>query len=794
MPVKSVYNFVPAPKESEVFCPDWANHVNHDLPFSDGESGEIDITITAETPIFIRNGHSKEEEMNEFAHYVINGEKKYFIPATSLKGMFRNVLEIMTNSKLSQLNNHRHAIRQIMKTKDTVIDEGYELSQDEVKRQIQCGYLIKRGEKYFIHSCGAPLKIRYTDIDGKFKKGFEKQFGVSDEANIKENFGNRTAAYKYKLLEGKELEGRFEIHPLDEDEKQKSWMSKFQPLRYARYCNESEENSFDGRIVLVGQASNYNISTARRGEYVFRGKKSEVLGNDKNSIEVPIDKIDDFKFVNRDEKGESQELKDWAFWKKHIIEGIPVFFRVKEIKGNIEIIDFGLSFMYKQPARYKVKDFLLKYSEKMDLAETIFGSINKGQESKGRVFIGHACCIEEAPKVLDKVVVTLGSPKSSFTPFYLKQDGGNGKTKSFNTYNSYNVELKGFKRYPMKKKILPHLGESEKLQSHFIPLNAGNKFKAIVRFHNLRPLELGALLSTITLGNTDATFHNLGYAKPLGYGFIKINNIKLSGVKKELLHYTKIFIVEMLARFGESWKNRINELLSMSIVPDTNMQFQLEYNDLKDFQEIKNNGEYLQDYTAYGTNYNYKPNFNEDASSRILEIKKEQEYRLERIKLLKEELEELKSQNKFEDAIQKIMELNSIERVENLNNEILGIQNLQKNYLDEKNRIIQEQNQREQKVQNARAGLPPEWQSVDSFQNISKRIEKWVKLQENQIVSDHLKTELSIVLEAIIQIELNNKKKKNWEGDFDKNNNWKRIIEWLGHSLAKELFNKLMNV
>ena len=61
MPVKSPYNFVPAPTEDEVFYPDWADQVSYDIPFSDGESGEIEFTITAETPIFVRNGHSRED-------------------------------------------------------------------------------------------------------------------------------------------------------------------------------------------------------------------------------------------------------------------------------------------------------------------------------------------------------------------------------------------------------------------------------------------------------------------------------------------------------------------------------------------------------------------------------------------------------------------------------------------------------------------------------------------------------------------------------------------------------------
>lgn len=102
--VKSPYNFVPAPTESEVYKPEWANQISHDIPFSDGESGEITLKITAETPIFIRNGHAKDVEENEFSHIIANGKKQYFIPATSIKGMLRNVLEIMSFSRMKQVD------------------------------------------------------------------------------------------------------------------------------------------------------------------------------------------------------------------------------------------------------------------------------------------------------------------------------------------------------------------------------------------------------------------------------------------------------------------------------------------------------------------------------------------------------------------------------------------------------------------------------------------------------------------------------------------------------------------
>ena len=84
--ITAPYNFVPL--NNEVFYPSWSQQVSHDIPFEDGESGVIDITITAKSPIFIRNHSSdKDKPSNEFCHFVNSDEaKEFYIPGSSLKG------------------------------------------------------------------------------------------------------------------------------------------------------------------------------------------------------------------------------------------------------------------------------------------------------------------------------------------------------------------------------------------------------------------------------------------------------------------------------------------------------------------------------------------------------------------------------------------------------------------------------------------------------------------------------------------------------------------------------------
>ncbi len=101
--IKAPFNFVPL--NDKVFFPDWADEISHDIPFEDGESGTIELELTAMTPIFVRNGHTKEdadlkEKSDAYTSFSKDQDGNYFIPATSVKGMIRNVLEIISFGKM----------------------------------------------------------------------------------------------------------------------------------------------------------------------------------------------------------------------------------------------------------------------------------------------------------------------------------------------------------------------------------------------------------------------------------------------------------------------------------------------------------------------------------------------------------------------------------------------------------------------------------------------------------------------------------------------------------------------
>jgi len=98
--ITAPFNFVPL--SEKVFFPEWSEQVSHDIPFSDGESGVIDITITAKSPIFIRNHYVEGDDFytdnggNKISTEFCHSKGTPYIPATSVKGMVRGVLEIMS--------------------------------------------------------------------------------------------------------------------------------------------------------------------------------------------------------------------------------------------------------------------------------------------------------------------------------------------------------------------------------------------------------------------------------------------------------------------------------------------------------------------------------------------------------------------------------------------------------------------------------------------------------------------------------------------------------------------------
>lgn len=673
MAIKSPFNFVPV--SDKVFFPDWASQISQDVPFRDGLSGTIDLKITAETPIFIRNGHTKKdvevenEEYDSFS-FVRDaaGNKRYFIPATSIKGEVRSVLETFSFGKLHVDPAARWARR------DLNDSDNYPLIKNQ--KAIHCGWLKSDGESYTVKDCGRPLYIEHDDIDTFLKDHiFERAF-KADKAGVgqlKEN--QKTAQYKYNLLKDRGFDEQC-LHNLSFD---------FVRVRgngsdAVRY---STRGSIEGTIVLTGQPSKWDKrSLGKHYEFVFEDH------NAATTYEYSERELKELRFIYDQDK----EQKQWKWLQGRINSeyGAPVFFRLdgKTIK------DLGFAYLYKLPYEKSIEKCLSREhrdNSKPDLAECIFG-YSYGQNSlKGRVHFGNAFA-EGDVMVLSPVKLILASPKASYYPEYIKQSGG-----GYKTYD--NGELAGRKRYYLRDKLWEKsaiVKDVDTQNTTIYPLDKGTEFGSLISFHNLRPEELGALLAALTFAGGKTNRHQLGMAKPYGYGKCRYDvklSVEPSPIEQEapnndIGYYVALFELKMDEWFlGSKWisMREVKELLALSSKScddaDAFKYMRLEMSGVNEFVDAKKKKEYLHPASELLNGSSFSRDaaidkYKEDIKKELADKAAEQQAAAATAR--KKKLDECES---------RIANCETDKEVDDINNELKDLKNTLGNFPEEQSRI-----------------------------------------------------------------------------------------------------------
>ncbi len=458
MLITTPYNFVPL--NDKIYIPGWWKQVNQDVPFSDGEDGIIEVYITNISPLFVRNGTADRINKEEFSSHIIDekGNRHYFIPGTSIKGAIRSNMEVLSFAKLDKYNKDSFGYRDITLTE----------YHNKISDRVKCGWLEKDNNgKYQLTPCGKPIKVHHELIKTKiptFYKGQNNQTAECKQLSVKQNE---------------------ELYPI---------------VDWCEYDLPDDKY----RLVCTGYMN------SKLHEYIFSENRGEC-------IELSDDLMKTFNKVHEHSSYYSKSAGNSGFLKKRLEERkeIPVFYLTDE-DGNIE--SMGLTYNYKLPYKNNVESCIHQdKTEGDDLPSTIFGHISSNS-SKGRVQVGNAFCeklIKDEECI--KVSGVLGEPRASFYPFYLKQNG-----PKLRNYNAVNPEIAGRKHYRIHKgstvSALPKGNGNEKTTSNFRPIPRGNTFKCRISVHNLKPAEIGAIISSLTFNETSGTYLNLGLAKSFGYG------------------------------------------------------------------------------------------------------------------------------------------------------------------------------------------------------------------------------------------------------------------------------------
>lgn len=570
--IKAPYNFVPLAQT--VVFPDWAEKISMDIPFEDGISGTIDVSYTAQTPVFIGNGKPDKNSPRVENYKAANG--KYALPGSSLRGMLRNVIEIASFGKFCRIDDSILSVRDLQNPnlygKYLTIDHGGRNYESRAK----AGWLCNESGGWFLYP------VEYHRVEDSI---LEEIYNPREfyEAFFKNKKGPKVETYEDRCepqLRRKSLNKNPVVYfSLDRETVHehhggmKLWYSKASVVR-----KNSFPSSTKGYTVLTGQPGRReNWKTHRKEgkhmDFIFEEKTSKKILMDKEIIRALQD-ANPPKAANQ-QKGLdiNKELRDFQ---NNNYPGIPVFY-LADSNGNPESI--GLSQMFRLPYKNTLMEAVLHSSElhgeegRMDLPECIFGKIdNKKTSLRGRVQFEDAVGKNVS---LDSLVTTiLGNPKPSFYPNYIEQNPRKG---DYTTLMDDDVRLRGWKRYPVRNDLKPD-DKQKNVGTQFTPLKKDSVFEGKIHFHNLKPQELGALLWAITWNNNETLSHAIGMGKPYGFGQIKakiksLSFLENSNCSNDYTEANSETIASWLGAFEKymksqlpDWKNspQLKELFAMA--------------------------------------------------------------------------------------------------------------------------------------------------------------------------------------------------------------------------------------
>ncbi len=504
------YNFVPMPER--VF--EVADGIDvagqkikpwemHDRFVSGTHSGSIELTIETLTPLFIRGPVGQRQDGTWDARdsrlrpepYTAPGGRPA-IPGSSLRGMVRTLVEILSFSKIQPVDKGRPFLR-------TVAPDRIGRAYGERMRRgagVRGGRLQRQGNEWSIVACDV-LRVKRSILPNGIHQENRPNWAHQQRPCWVEVDGDHVSSIA------------FEQHA--------SWKQ--------------------GNLILTGDVPR------KRREFVFLDAPA-----DSERIVVPESILE--RFHDDDQITQWQET---AFPRNqpqgggrpaagHLRDGEPVFFLTHD-EGRSDDNQDGLVFlgragMFRFPYDRSPADLVPQQlrDAALDIGQAMFGKVDSGGAIKGRVHFEDAVATEGGPPWCETALVprVLSAPKPTTFQHYLTQDGTKGKDQLTTYIEGDHTAIRGHKLYWHRDdnsgvgqireannhdRLLQQLrGVNPQDTQHTIiqPVKNGVTFVGRVRFENLTEMELGALLHALQL--PDGCAHRLGMGKPLGLGSIRI--------------------------------------------------------------------------------------------------------------------------------------------------------------------------------------------------------------------------------------------------------------------------------
>lgn len=551
---KAPYNFIELPNDIVKVEPDFLPQ--HNVYYSESEhryTGRIKCTLTTKSPLYIRCGLTQEEfacgaeskDLPDFFYTEIaTTARKPIIPGSSLRGMLRNLIEIITFSKINFVSDQQHFFfRAVAAKKDDPLGSEYK----RILRNVKAGYLVRQGNSWYIQPAKTIEKssliwVKERDLSKIRTLIKMNQLGEYRPQYISVSFGDT-------FLKS--------------------------PRRFTKQVS-ANKNLYPNLGVIV--TSGNMLESSDNSDNLHRRNHCIVpeINNDVDYIKINDDAIQHYRSALTDFQKQEPFDQDLGVLK----EGRPIFYCEPQ-NGQTEVTLFGHSPNFRIPyspfqdgKAASAVDFIpqnLGKSDLIDLTDAIFGfvrtkdrdtskdAIQKSLDAlAGRIFIENAIC----QKTVNDDIWLTGNFDDTIIPKILS----NPKPTTFQHYlvqnSSDKIQLKHYASKPPKDnnpgetvirghKLYWHKGSNPDIEhpdgdsatgtqiTKIKPIKSGVSFQFNIHFENLNEIELGAILWILKIAAEPKYCLSLGMGKPLGMGAVKIEHELLLNNRQEL--YSQLF-------------------------------------------------------------------------------------------------------------------------------------------------------------------------------------------------------------------------------------------------------------
>jgi len=484
---KAPYNFVPFSGKILARYETVADLPRHDEIDPTLKTGEIHVTMTAQTPVFVSDGNriNQNGKAEPDPHFFRTAEGKYAIPGSTVRGMVRGNMRILGFGLIrpgEDLEDTRIYFREMAAASKSTGDElkayyrtalGVESAQSDsgktysIPGKVCAGYLKRVGDSYFIQ----PVKGTYLRVLRSHPDAVKIGAGAASAVQIVYTAAGDT------------------VGEMRRSEKAVPGMQQ-------------------GYLLTTGSP----VGKTPNHLYVFPEKDGEA-----EAERVPEKDVISYRADWESRRNSLKAYYDPGFWAlPEEGEEKPVFYARHD--GHLYFgmslflrIGYGKSLSEGIPDSHKRRNMTGEVH--LDYPYAVLGFAGETESYRSRVSFEDFEAVGD-PRESGEIDVILGDPKPSFYPGYTV-DG-----------KHYNGEfaLRGHKRYWLKD-AAPEMPKKQNVAAKLRPLSAGTQFHGVIRYKNLHEDELGLLLWCLRL--EEGCCQSIGMGKPYGFGRMELQITEL---------------------------------------------------------------------------------------------------------------------------------------------------------------------------------------------------------------------------------------------------------------------------